>query len=381
MRQVYVGVCIALVGTLSMSIAMNLWKASSLLEQGLPWYRKKRYLIGVLMGVILNTVADGVAFSMTPLSLIAPMQGLTIALTVFFAALGLGGHYESVSQVQWGGIGLSIIGLIICSRYGPTAEAERALWPLIHHYHNRGFQAYIVISYSMSLLCLASRKNAMLRRLLPTNGTIWWTALVAACAGMLAGLLQTQLKVFAQILRSLGTQNPKIICHNAYPGFCFYDVDASKCPSIFEAGAVDVVCYGLTMGLGMRLPAHPVYWLLHFQSWTMVVTGIIQLNTMNLALESNDMAVAMPLYSSSVLIGTIIAGSLFFGEASQMKHLPLFAIGAGVTLAGLFVLAREKARLEHANTNSAEKAEETRGITLGEADVGGEIDDETLERL
>lgn len=63
---------------------------------------------------------------------------------------------------------------------------------------------------------------------------------------------------------------------------------------------------------------------------------------MTTALESNDMSLAMPLYSTSVLFGSIVAGSLYFDEASAMTNPFLFFVGALITAVGLVVLAREK---------------------------------------
>jgi hypothetical protein len=67
--------------------------------------------------------------------------------------------------------------------------------------------------------------------------------------------------------------------------------------------------------------------------------------------------VTVPLYSSSVLIFTIFAGSLFFGEASQMRSVSAFALGTTITLGGLFVLGREKGRQEQLDKVLAAKDE------------------------
>ena len=99
MKSVYIGLMIALSGITVMAFSMNLWKVSATLEAHLPWYRRPRFLIGLLGATILNTILDGIAFSLTPLSLIAPMQGLSIAMTVSIAALGIVGPKESVSTM------------------------------------------------------------------------------------------------------------------------------------------------------------------------------------------------------------------------------------------------------------------------------------------
>lgn len=347
MRGVYVGLLLAMAGTLSSSLGMNLFKASASFEGHLPWFRRTRYMMAFFLVIFLNTTLDGIAFTMTPLSLIAPLQGLTIALVVIFAAAGVGGHHEHVSTKQWQGIGVTIVGLVVCTWYGPTADAERALWPLISHYFSYPFLTYAVLSYAGCLLCILSTRFPELRCLVPPKTSVWWSVLTAFCAGMLAGLLQTQLKIFAQIMASIGAP-AKVVCRGEYPGFCRYGLTSiNQCPGWGEVMAFDWVCYGLFRVVGVeKLEAHPIHWLLHASSWGLIPTGFLQVNTMQIALDSNDMSLAMPLYSTSVLVGSIVAGSLYFDEANQMDSLLLFAVGAAITVGGLVVLAREKGRAE-----------------------------------
>ena len=60
----------------------------------------------------------------------------------------------------------------------------------------------------------------------------------------------------------------------------------------------------------------------------MVPSALMQLNILNLALESNDMAVTVPWWSSMVLVFTIMAGLVYFEESSSMGSPPLFFLGA-----------------------------------------------------
>lgn len=223
MKSVYLGILLGVLGTLSMSLAMNLWKASAVLEADLPFYCRPRLAIGIVLGVFFNTVLDGFAFAMTPLAMIAPLQGVGIAFTVFFAALGIGGYQESVSVVQWKAIFGAITGLIICAYFGPTPEAELEWWPLYLHFYNPWWIAYAATSYIIaSATFIIQRVPAAVARL---HGSFAWSLLMCAGAGMLAGLTQTQLKVFAQSMRSLA-YSPKISCKGSPPGYCHYDVRA-----------------------------------------------------------------------------------------------------------------------------------------------------------
>jgi hypothetical protein len=281
MRSVFVGVLVSFFGTLSMSIAMTLWKSSAELEEHLPWYRRTRFLIGTFMGVVMNATLDGIAFSMTPLSLIAPMQGLTIALTVLFAALGLSGYVENVNATQWRAIAGTIVGLVMCSWYGPQAAAERAWWPLIRHYHNPWWLCYMGISYSLVIYSLVEQRYRVL--LAKHKGSVMWTVITATACGLSAGMLQTQLKVFAQMLASMfGLVRPQVACHQAYPGFCRYGLKAGDCPSIAETFAPDWICYVQTVTLGQTVEAWPVHPMLHLNGYLMVPTAVMQLQATNI---------------------------------------------------------------------------------------------------
>ena len=384
MRSVLVGVLVAFMGTLSMSIAMILWKSSSEFEGHLPWWKRTRFLIGTFMGVIMNATLDGIAFSMTPLTLIAPMQGLTIALTVLFSALGLGGYVEDVNSTQWRAIAGTIVGLILCSWYGPQTEAEKAWWPLIRHYHNPWWHGYMVVSFSLVIYSLVEHRYGVL--LAKHKGSVKWTVITATACGLSAGMLQTQLKVFAQMLASMfGIVRPQVACREAYPGFCRYGLKAGDCPSVAETFAPDWICYLQTVTMGQTVEAWPVHPMLHWNGYMMIPTAVMQLQATNIwcarrledtdrrcrgrkvplsddplaarlsaprscvcldSLESNNMAVSVPIFSTAVLLGTIVAGTLYFDEVSQMGSPPAFALGATITVAALVALAHEKGRKE-----------------------------------
>jgi len=350
MRSVYIGLLIALSGISVMAFAMNLWKVSATVEAHLPWYRRPRFLIGLFGATILNTVLDGIAFSMTPLSLIAPLQGLSIAMTVSIAALGIVGPKETVSVAQWRGMGFTIVGFVLCAWYGPTSDAEDSFWPLIRHHYNPWFQLYAACAYGSSVFyLLAQSDRSPIRWMLPPKGSIGLTIVACAISGMLAGLLQLQLKVLAQTFRILIDAKPKVACADSYPGYCRTHVrseGASVCPTVAEVYAWDVVCLAQTHLMHRTIPAWPAHWLHHLSGWCMVPSALMQLNILNYALESNDMAVTVPWWSSMVLVFTIMAGLVYFEESSSMGSPTLFFLGALVSLGGLVVVAQEKGRRE-----------------------------------
>ena len=350
MKSVYIGLLIALSGITVMAFGMNLWKVSATLEAHLPWYRRPRFLIGLFGATILNTILDGIAFSMTPLSLIAPMQGLSIAMTVSIAALGIVGPKESVSPMQWRGMGYTIVGFVMCAWNGPSSDAENAFWPLIRHYYNPVWQVYAAITYGSSIFyILAQHERSPLRFLLPAKGTIALTIVACVVSGLLGGLLQVQLKILAQAIAIVVDGKPKIACADSFEGLCRLHVKASghsTCPTMSEIWSWDVLCLAQTHLMHRTIPAWPVHWLYHWQGWFMVPSALMQLNILNCALASNDMAVTVPLWSSCIMVFTIIAGLIYFEEAKSMGSPVLFLVGGLISISGLIVVAQEKGRKE-----------------------------------
>lgn len=92
-----VGIILATIGAVTSGIGMNLMKASSKLEVDRPWYCRPRLLIGVSLAAWINTSLDSVAFALAPLSIIAPIGGVTIVASVLFARIGLAVSHEFCS--------------------------------------------------------------------------------------------------------------------------------------------------------------------------------------------------------------------------------------------------------------------------------------------
>lgn len=365
-HEAFVGVCFGVGGTVSMSIALCFWKISNIKENGMHICRRKYLWLGTLFGVGFNSVLDTVAFSMAPLALIAPLQGLTIALTVLFARIGLAGPKESVSRAQWRGVALTIVGLSICTSTGPNNEAELELWPLHAHYFHPQWAVFYAMTLIGTLCVLITLSKPRLRRLLPPRNTTALSMILAAFAGALGGITQTQLKVLAHVFRAIAvtgwaTHDTVESCANSYPGFCAHNITAGECcPGGYSAvgwlfcpaaGAFDVGCELLTRAFGFKLESWTIHWLVHWNGWSLLLLGPMQVKMASEAVGSNVSAVSVPLYSTAILFFTIFCGVVYFDDASHMRNIPLFAVGVLVVGAGLLVLARAK---EQQGTPAAE---------------------------
>ena len=95
---VFVGILLACMGACTSGFGMNLMKASSRLEAHRPLHKRYRWILGASLACYVNTSLDIVAFALAPLSLIAPIGGLTIVVSVLVARLGIvDGVKETVS--------------------------------------------------------------------------------------------------------------------------------------------------------------------------------------------------------------------------------------------------------------------------------------------
>ena len=161
--------------------------------------------------------------------------------------------------------------------------------------------------------------------------------------------------MLAQVFRAiavtgLATHDTAESCARSYPGFCIHNVSAGGCcPGGYAllgfcpaAGSFDVVCEMLTHWMGLTLESWTIHWLLHWNGWTLILLGPMQVKMASETVAAHESAVSVPLYSTAILFFTILCGVLYFDDAASMRSLPTFAAGVVVVGAGLLVLSRAK---------------------------------------
>ena len=84
-----VGMQLALLGCFCSAVGLVLLKHSTNAEGGLPCQRKKFFWIGFIFLIVNASVIDVFAFSLAPITLIAPFTGVTIVFTSWLASSGV----------------------------------------------------------------------------------------------------------------------------------------------------------------------------------------------------------------------------------------------------------------------------------------------------
>jgi len=266
----------------------------------LPLLRKKFLIAGFFFLVVNATVIDLVAFSLTPLSLIAPFAGMTIVFSALLAASGLvsGGQKEVIGRLDALVIGIILLGVTTASLFGPRSpEGEPPdMETMASYFDNPPFVAFSLVSSVIILSFVLSQFLAA--------GRAWinqYAVLKTFCTGFTAAgcgaLSQMCLKIVSTALREKFNGRP------ALRSFAFF---------------------ASLLGLAVFAP--------------------LQLVLLNRTLATSPLSYAVPLYQTMLIILTILAGGTFFLEFGSMDRLHGLLFTCGVLLAtlGLCLLSFRK---------------------------------------
>lgn len=133
---VSLGVTAAVSAQLAASIGLLLLKSSSIYEYKLPLYLRFRLIGGIFFQAIVPIGTDSFAYAVCPLSLLAPLSGITIAATIVFTAARFCGVREPVHASDFAVVALIIAGVTLVSIYGPHASINVDVHRLGHYMLN-----------------------------------------------------------------------------------------------------------------------------------------------------------------------------------------------------------------------------------------------------
>ncbi|EOD06679.1 hypothetical protein EMIHUDRAFT_249736, partial [Emiliania huxleyi CCMP1516] len=144
-----VGVSLAALSALISSVALLIMKRSADTEAGLPLrpsctHRWRRlWWLGFLMNTGSEVSLSVVALGMAPISVIAPIFGLAIVFSAVLARLGwVPGVKESLSRAEWASIVVIVVGIGLCSAFGPSTEHEIAFEDIGKYFGRASFLGY-----------------------------------------------------------------------------------------------------------------------------------------------------------------------------------------------------------------------------------------------
>jgi drug/metabolite transporter (DMT)-like permease len=288
-----------IVGAVSGGFGMNMIKASSSLEIGTPWYFRKRLLLGLFLSTIFNTTLDLISFALTPLTVIAPLGGISIVSAALFSYYGFGGNKETFTRRKVIGIALVVAGIVFVACFGPKpGSAILDADDVLDNFTSTPFAAY---QLATSIVLTATVASIFLECL--PQGSLGTTLIASYAGGMASGLCQSLIKLFATCVA------------NASVG----SLDACTSRTEFLLALVELAA-----------------------------NGIILFVLLKTTIESGpNVSVSTCYYSVCVMGCTIVAGALFYKELELLSS-AFFACAffAGIVFAivGITLVSSESRR-------------------------------------
>jgi hypothetical protein len=309
---VFVGIALAVIGSITSGFGMNLIKASHKYERHRAWYRRTRLIIGMSLACWVNTLLDVVAFALTPLAIVAPIGGVTIVAATLFARCGWTGDPEVVHWQQWAAISCVVTGVGVVTVCGPHPDPVLNTTEVLDHFHDLPFIAYQSTMWTAIVLCVVGLQlNKIGQPKLET------TLATGVTAGLCSGVTQTMMKVMS---------------------VCVAD--------FFITGALPFLI--------------PEFWMAIAE---LIVVALVLFYLLQICLGSAPLSLSSPLYMVSVILFTVVAATAFYGDltVATKTELVLFTLGVMLVVTGMGVLIawreeNKEERLLPVDNASADKA-------------------------
>jgi magnesium transporter len=296
------GIAIATVSCLLSTIALLIMKRSADTEVGLPICKRKLWLAGFTLNTTSELVLTSLAMSLAPLSLIAPVAGMSIVFSAILAHFGaVAGLRERLTGIDWVCTALVLFGVLLASAFGPQNDKVPD-----YHRAQRAFATPAMLFFTFTCLSVI------------TCWTVFW----------LAPVFRKQRPSVDSLITSF-----------------FSGYSAAACGAFSQLFlkiimvAVRTLINGESYPLGM-----PITWA---SAVGLALCAPLQLYLLNMTLASGAVTFTVPLYTSLIMILTIAAGGLLFEEFVDIDKGFIIAFCTAVlsVMVGLFILShRQQAR-------------------------------------
>lgn len=277
------GQLIAVVSCLSASLGLLFFKESADVEAHLPLIKRWRWFVGFGFILLNGLILDPITFALAPLSLIAPMAGLTMVITVLLVIAYRG---ERLSRRDGGCLAMVLIGIILVALCGPHPLSEPPLSQMAGFARNPQFLAFACTSLLTVALNLALGHSPCLIRFRPAPCSFAWMLLSAYAAASCGGLTQISLKIVATGVRAA------------------VETDALA---------------------PLRAPVVPLALL------ALAACAPLQLYLLHATLTSSPVKHAVPVYQALLTLLSSAAGGVFFAEFARIPAGALLGFGAGIS--------------------------------------------------
>jgi hypothetical protein len=124
--------------------------------------KKRCHVYFIMQLYILNGLLDMAAYSLAPMSLLAPTSGLTIIINALVARAILG---EVMTRIDVIGSSIIFVGAVTCTIFGSKESEQRSAQELKDLYGRSAFVAFAIIYGSILALCMVAALVIFPRRL------------------------------------------------------------------------------------------------------------------------------------------------------------------------------------------------------------------------
>ena len=293
-----VGVLLILIGCLCSAIGLVLMKHSTNVETALPLISRPYFWTGFLFLMTNAMVIDVIAFSLAPLSLVAPFSGITIVFTTWLASSGLLFIKETVDVYDVTSTCVALVGVTLTSIFGPHVSDVHDASELYSYMTKPGFRAFV----AASLAALGLLWTVFVSGAGELRAAMWYRIVVFAYTSALFGSISMLLlKIVGSGIRA-----------------------ALETDSAFPDG-FHLICILTLAGCAM-----------------------VQLGFLHMTLANSPVSYGVPMYQTLLTVLSIIAGGIYFSEFRHMQPMPflVFVGGVVISLCGVVLHSTHRHYLE-----------------------------------
>ena len=300
---VWVGFTSAILSSFGSCAALMVIRLSTDRESHLPFCQRRLFFIGAWSNLACEVGLTSLALALAPLSLLAPVSGLTIVFGAMFAWVGLfGNKREKITPVEVAALAVTISGVGISAVFGPSGEGMPDLYATSMRLIGWPHLIYAFCGWTLALGWMALQTfDKRLGRFRPRPEHPISAPLSGLTSGWLASYSLSMFKIVMTALR------------RAFAG--------DWAPAKYVAVWVSAV---------LLFP---------------VASG--QIYSLNATMGAGGTNYVLPWYTVMVIVLSASAGGMIFAEFDSLNEVSLVIFwggGVAVTMLGLFVLAVYQAK-------------------------------------
>ena len=268
-----VGIGVATFGCLLSTIALLIMKKSADTEQGLPICKRRLWLCGFVLNTGSELVLTSFAMSLAPLSLIAPVAGMSIVFSAVLANFGcIAGVRERLTPTDWFCTALVLFGVLLASMFGPQNDAVPDYKRAQRTFYSPAFLFYAITCISVIVVWTFVWLSPLAKKIRPRKDSLATSFFSGYSAAACGAFSQLFLKIDMVAIRTI--------------------MNGDKSPLLMP------ITWGSIVGL--------------------IACAPLQLYLLNMTLASGAVTFTVPLYTSLIMILTIAAG----GDSYPLACMP-----------------------------------------------------------